>query len=84
MMALSREVVTILREAYHPEGFNIGMNIGACAGAGVRDHIHLHVVPRWCGDTNFMTSTGETRVLPEDLESGFRRLKPLFERLASG
>lgn len=81
MMALARASVDVLGEVYCPEGFNIGMNLGACAGAGVRDHIHLHIVPRWCGDTNFMTSTGETRVLPEDLGEGFRRLKPLFARL---
>jgi ATP adenylyltransferase len=81
MMLLARASADVLGEAYRPEGFNVGMNIGVCAGAGVRDHIHLHVVPRWCGDSNFMTSTGETRVLPEDLETGFRRLKPLFSRL---
>ena len=79
MTVLSRRVVEVLEEAYHPEGFNIGMNLGYCAGAGVRDHLHLHVVPRWCGDVNFMTTTSETRVLPEDLADSYKRLKPLFE-----
>ena len=80
MTFLSRRAVEILEEAYRPEGFNLGMNLGECAGAGVRDHLHLHVVPRWRGDVNFMTATGETRVLPEDLKGSYQRLKPLFER----
>ena len=80
MTALSRRAVAVLEEAYHPEGFNIGMNLGYCAGAGVRNHLHLHVVPRWCGDVNFMTTTSETRVLPEDLADSYKRLKPLFEQ----
>jgi ATP adenylyltransferase len=80
MMTLSRHTVGILEEVYSPDGFNIGMNIGECAGAGVRDHLHLHVVPRWCGDVNFMTVTGETRVLPEDLAVSYQKLRPLFER----
>ena len=80
MMALSGHTVGILEEVYSPDGFNIGMNIGECAGAGVRDHLHLHVVPRWCGDVNFMTVTGETRVLPEDLAVSYQKLRPLFER----
>lgn len=78
MMALAQQSVRILDTVYRPEGFNIGMNLGECAGAGVRDHIHLHVVPRWCGDVNFMTSTGETRVLPEDLEATYRKLSAEF------
>jgi ATP adenylyltransferase len=80
MMALAQKSVRILGGLYRPEGFNIGMNLGECAGAGVRDHIHLHVVPRWCGDVNFMTSTGETRVLPEDLETTYRKLIAGFTR----
>ncbi len=80
MMTLSRHAVRILEEVYCPGGFNIGMNIGECAGAGVRDHLHLHVVPRWCGDVNFMTATGETRVLPEGLAESYQKLRPLFER----
>ena len=55
------------------------MNVGQCAGAGVRHHLHLHIVPRWCGDVNFMTTTGETRVLPEGVSDGYRKLKPMFD-----
>jgi len=78
LLGLGRRSVEALEATYSPEGFNLGMNLGACAGAGVRDHVHLHVVPRWCGDVNFMTVTGEARVLPEDLHTSFRKLKPLF------
>ena len=79
MTGFSRRAVEVLEEVYRPEGFNLGMNLGKCAGAGVRDHIHYHVVPRWCGDTNFMTVTGETRLLPEDIRSTYEKLKPLFD-----
>lgn len=78
LIGLAQRSARILETLYRPEGFNIGMNLGACAGAGVAGHIHMHVVPRWWGDVNFMTSTGETRVLPEDLETSFRKIKPLF------
>src|ERR1041385_3399531 len=67
MMELAKRAITALRSEYRPEGFNVGMNLGHVAGAGVRDHHHLHVVPRWMGDANFMSITGETRVLPEEL-----------------
>jgi len=79
MMSLARDSVAGLDEIYRPEGYNIGMNVGQSAGAGIKDHLHLHVVPRWTGDTNFMTVTGETRVLPEDLQVTYEKLKPYFE-----
>jgi len=72
-----------LTEAYQPHGLNVGINLGKPAGAGVLDHVHVHLVPRWNGDTNFMTVVGEVRVLPEDLQDSVRRLRPIFERLAT-
>ena len=78
MMRLSQRAMKALREAYHPEGFNIGMNLGRCAGAGVEDHYHMHVVPRWEGDTNFMATLAETRIIPEDFATTLIKLKPFF------
>jgi ATP adenylyltransferase len=78
MMALARTTERILREAYRPDGLNIGMNVGSAAGAGIAGHIHLHVLPRWSGDANFMTTIGETRVLPEDLSATWQRLSGAF------
>ena len=72
--------VEVLREAMAPEGFNVGMNLGEIAGAGVPGHLHMHVVPRWGGDTNFMPVVGETKVLPEMLADTEAKLRPLFER----
>jgi ATP adenylyltransferase len=83
LMALTRRAEMALTEAYHPQGLNIGINLGRPAGAGVLDHVHIHAVPRWTGDTNFMSVVGDTRVLPEDLEESARRLRPIFERLAA-
>ena len=72
----------VLREAYKLEGINVGVNLGRTAGAGIVEHVHVHMVPRWHGDTNFMTVVGQTRVLPEELASTARRLRPIFERAA--
>ncbi len=74
MMELASKAIEVLRHAYRPEGFNLGANIGAAAGAAIAEHVHLHVVPRWIGDTNFMSSTAETRVLPEELDEAYRRV----------
>ncbi|MBX5492290.1 MAG: HIT domain-containing protein [Chloroflexi bacterium] len=82
LFALVQHAVGILEEAYRPDGFNVGMNLGRSAGAGVPDHLHVHVVPRWNGDTNFMPVLGETKVLPETLEQTYDRLRPYFARLA--
>jgi ATP adenylyltransferase len=73
----------VLLEAYQPHGINVGVNLGKPAGAGVLEHVHVHVVPRWNGDTNFMTVVGETRVLPEELPQSAMRLKPIFDKLGS-
>ncbi len=81
MMRLTRHCVRALTEAFHPEGFNIGMNLGKTAGAGIADHLHMHVVPRWNGDTNFMPVLGETKVLPDALHSSFDRIAAALERL---
>src|SRR5205085_12258466 len=78
MMDLAKRCETALREAYHPDGFNLGMNLGRAAGAGIADHIHLHIMPRWAGDTNFMTTVGETRVLPEDPSTTYRKVREKF------
>jgi ATP adenylyltransferase len=78
MMALTRRVEQVFREVYRPDGVNLGMNLGRPAGAGVADHIHMHVVPRWSGDTNFMTVVAGTRVIPEEPAQSCQRLRPFF------
>lgn len=80
MMALARRIEEVFREVYRPDGINVGMNLGRPAGAGVADHIHMHVVPRWTGDTNFMTVVSGTRVIPEEPEQACLRLRPHFAR----
>ena len=88
MFRLSSATMTAIRETYHAEGFNVGMNIGRPAGAGIVDHLHLHVVPRWIGDTNFMPVFGDVKVLPEDLTETYDRLatalRSVLERRALG
>src|ERR1041385_7486212 len=79
MMSLSQRMESILRQVYSPDGINVGMNIGRAAGAGVAGHVHMHILPRWVGDTNFMTVTGESRVLPEALEVTYNRIKTALE-----
>ncbi|MGA8027513.1 MAG: HIT domain-containing protein [Bryobacteraceae bacterium] len=78
IMRLTRRVEGILEEVYHPDGLNFGMNLGEAAGAGIEQHIHMHVLPRWKGDANFMTTVGGTRVIPEALEETYAKLKDKF------
>lgn len=74
MMGLSQRMETVLRELYHPDGINLGMNIGKAAGAGIAGHIHMHVLPRWVADANFLSVVGETRILPETLDVTWKRI----------
>ncbi len=83
LIELTRRSELALGEAFSPHGLNMGINLGKPAGAGVLDHVHMHVVPRWNGDTNFMTIVADTRVLPEELHVTAAKLRPIFEKLAS-
>jgi ATP adenylyltransferase len=82
MAELTRAAEQALTEVYRPQGINVGMNLGRPAGAGVADHLHTHLVPRWTGDTNFMSVVGKVRVLPEELPVTAARLRPVFERFS--
>jgi ATP adenylyltransferase len=84
LMDMLQRATTVLADSLRPDGMNVGMNIGAAAGAGVADHAHWHIVPRWVGDTSFMTVFAEARVIPEHLEATYDRLKPLFDAAGSG
>ena len=81
MMELASRSMTVLRSIYKTQGFNMGANIGEAAGAGVPEHVHLHIVPRWNGDTNFMSTLAQTRVLPETLEDTYERIKNGFQNI---
>ena len=79
IMELVNQAMLVTRAEYHPEAFNLGANIGAAAGAGIAEHVHFHVVPRWAGDTNFMSAVGDTRVIPEELSETYRRIAELWK-----
>lgn len=81
-MRLVRQSVECLREAFRPEGYNIGVNIGKVAGAGIEEHLHFHIIPRWVGDTHFMAVLSEVRVIPEHVRSTYDRLAPFFQKQA--
>jgi len=84
MMQRARTVMRALDLVYRPDGYNVGLNVGEAGGAGIREHLHLHVVPRWRGDTNFTTTTGELRVVPESLESAWEKLHDALMDPAEG
>lgn len=85
MMEMVSQSIEILKQVYHPQGFNVGINLGEVAGAGISEHVHIHVVPRWGGDTNFMSALAETRVLPESLEDTYQRVQAAWQKsFASG
>jgi len=79
IVQLMQKCIKVLSRVYRPDGFNIGLNLGEVAGSGVADHYHWHIVPRWNGDTSFMTVVSETRVIPENLQSTYKKLRPHFQ-----
>ena len=79
LITMVEKSIGVLKEVMNPEGFNVGLNLGKVAGAGVEEHIHFHVVPRWGGDTNYMTVFGEVRVIPEHIQATYRKLSPFFK-----
>ena len=81
LFSLMKTTMGILRSEYNPDGINVGMNIGSAAGAGISDHYHLHILPRWNGDTNFMTTVSETRLIPQTLENSYSQLRPKFDKI---
>ncbi len=83
LMQLTTQTLAVMRNVYNAGSFNIGVNIGEAAGAGIAEHIHVHIVPRWAGDTSFMTTTADTRVLPESLEESYRRLRAEWSKMNS-
>ena len=83
MMQLTQKAVSVLGQEYQPQGFNIGMNLGAVAGAGITEHLHMHVVPRWQGDANFVSVIGQTRVLPETLEETYYRMREAWKKAST-
>ena len=83
LMQLASQVIRVLRRTYGAQSFNLGANIGRAAGAGIEEHVHLHVLPRWAGDTNFMATTAETRVLPETLETTYQRMRLAWRELGN-
>ncbi len=80
MMAFAQDCTRILKAEFHAEGLNLGFNLGACAGAGIKDHLHLHLVPRWSGDTNFMPVIADVRVIPQSLDQSYEIIRGAFER----
>jgi ATP adenylyltransferase len=84
LFLMVRRSIEVLKKMMNPDGFNVGLNLGKVAGAGVEDHLHFHIVPRWDGDTNFMTVLGEVRVIPEHIDKTYEKLRPFFSEIELG